>query len=198
MLAQKRIFDLFFTIPGVILLSPLFVIVSIFIFLEDGGAVLFLQERVGYKGVHFRMYKFRTMVVNAERIGGQLTVGRDPRVTRVGHWLRKSKLDELPQLLNVLKSEMSLVGPRPEVPRYVDLYTTEQKVVLDMVPGITDPASVKYRDESEVLAQSPDPERTYIEEVMPEKIAINLLYAARKSVFSDFMIVLKTLGRLFT
>ncbi len=198
MSVQKRIFDLTFTVPGLILLFPLFLVISILIALEGGGSILFFQERVGFLGKRFQMLKFRTMVVNAESVGGQLTIGKDPRITRVGRWLRKTKLDELPQLLNVLKGEMSLVGPRPEVPRYVNLYTAEQQAVLQMIPGITDPASVKYRNENEVLAQSLNPEKTYIEKIMPEKIDINLRYAAHKSIFSDFMIVLKTFGRLFT
>jgi lipopolysaccharide/colanic/teichoic acid biosynthesis glycosyltransferase len=198
MSVQKRIFDLAFTVPGLLLLFPLFLVISILIALEGGGSILFFQERVGFLGKRFQMLKFRTMVVNAESAGGQLTIGRDPRITRLGRWLRKTKLDELPQLLNVLKGEMSLVGPRPEVPRYVNLYTAEQQAVLQMIPGITDPASVKYRNENEVLAQSLNPEKTYIEKIMPEKIDINLHYAAHKSIFSDFMIVLKTFGRLFT
>lgn len=165
--------------------------------LDDKGPVFFRQERVGYKGRPFRIWKFRTMVVDAEKIGKPLTVGRDPRITRVGYWLRKFKLDELPQLFNVLVGEMSLVGPRPEVPKYVALYTPEQRKVLDLVPGITDPASIKYRDESEILGRSPDPDRTYLEEIMPEKIRLNLEYAAHATVWSDFIIVLKTLFRVF-
>ena len=123
----------------------------------------------------------------------QLTVGEDPRITRAGRWLRRTKIDELPQLINVLKGEMSLVGPRPEVPRYVALYNEEEKSVLELVPGITDPASIKYRRESELLACSPEPEKTYIEEIMPEKIRINLDYARRATLFTDFKVILTTL-----
>ncbi len=191
---SKRFFDLFWTIPGLLLLTPLFLVVAISIKLDDGGPVFFRQERVGQGGKHFRIWKFRTMVVNAEKIGRQITVGRDPRITRVGHWLRKYKLDELPQLFNVLSGDMTLVGPRPEVPRYVALYTPEQRAVLDLLPGITDPASVRYRHESELLAQSNDPERTYIEEIMPEKIRINLAYAEHASLLRDFWVILQTLG----
>ncbi len=176
------------------MLTPLFLVVAISIKLDDGGPVFFRQERVGQGGKHFRIWKFRTMVVNAEKIGRQITVGRDPRITRVGHWLRKYKLDELPQLFNVLSGDMTLVGPRPEVPRYVALYTPEQRAVLDLLPGITDPASVRYRHESELLAQSNDPERTYIEEIMPEKIRINLAYAEHASLLRDFWVILQTLG----
>ena len=133
------------------------------------------------------------MVPNAEKLGKQITIGRDSRITAVGHWLRKLKLDELPQLLNVLVGEMSFVGPRPEVPRYVALYTAEQRRVLDLVPGITDMASIEYRNESEILAQSPDPEQVYINEIMPEKIRINLAYAAEGNVWRDLGVILRTL-----
>jgi len=194
---SKRLFDLFWSILGLLILWPLFLVVALLIKLDDKGPVFFRQERVGYKGRPFRIWKFRTMVVDAEKIGKPLTVGRDPRITRVGYWLRKFKLDELPQLFNVLVGEMSLVGPRPEVPKYVALYTPEQRKVLDLVPGITDPASIKYRDESEILGRSPDPDRTYLEEIMPEKIRLNLEYAAHATVWSDFIIVLKTLFRVF-
>jgi len=194
---SKRLFDLFWTILGLLVLWPLFLLVALLIKLDDGGPVFFRQERVGYKGRLFRIWKFRTMVVDAEKIGKPLTVGRDPRITRVGYWLRKFKLDELPQLFNVLAGEMSLVGPRPEVPKYVALYTPGQRRVLDLVPGITDPASIKYRDESEILARSPDPERTYVEEIMPEKIRLNLEYAERATVWSDFIVILCTLLRVF-
>ncbi|MGE5553677.1 MAG: sugar transferase [Betaproteobacteria bacterium] len=188
----KRAFDLSWAAVGLLVLTPLFVVVALLIKFEDGGPALFVQERVGRRGRLFHMWKFRTMRVGAEQQGGQLTVGQDPRVTHVGAWLRKTKVDELPQLINVLRGEMSLVGPRPEVPRYVSLYTPEQRKVLELVPGITDPASVRYRHESELLAQSSDPERTYIEKIMPDKIAINLAYAARATVWSDLLVILNT------
>lgn len=192
----KRLFDLAFVLPGLFVLSPVFLLITVLVAVTDRGPVLFGQERVGRNGIPFRMLKFRSMYIDAEKCGGQLTVGSDPRVTSVGRWLRKAKLDELPQLINVLRGEMSLVGPRPEVPRYVKLYTPEQRAVLQLTPGITDLASVKYRNESEVLAQSTDPEKTYIEEIMPEKIAINLSYAANASVFSDFITILRTFARI--
>jgi lipopolysaccharide/colanic/teichoic acid biosynthesis glycosyltransferase len=193
----KRIFDLVCVVPGLIIVLPVWLIVAVLIWLEDRGPVIFTQERVGFHGVPFRMWKFRSMVVNAEKLGKQLTVGRDPRITRVGHFLRQSKLDELPQLVNVLRGEMSLVGPRPEVPRYVALYTADQRRVLEVPPGITDPASIRYRDESKVLAQSDDPERTYITEIMPDKIRLNLEYTANANVWADVRVIFGTLRRLF-
>jgi lipopolysaccharide/colanic/teichoic acid biosynthesis glycosyltransferase len=192
----KRLFDLGWTLLGLLLLSPLFLAVAVAIKLDDGGPVFFRQERVGYQGRPFRIWKFRTMVVNAEAVGRQITVGGDPRITRIGCWLRKAKLDELPQLVNVLVGEMSLVGPRPEVPRYVALYTPEQRRVLDLVPGITDPASIKYRDENDVLARATDPDRAYIDEVMPEKLRINLAYAGRQNIAADFVIILRTIAKV--
>ena len=138
------------------------------------------------------------MLVDAEKLGKQLTVGRDPRITRIGYWLRKSKLDELPQLFNVVTGEMSLVGPRPEVPRYVDLYTPEQRQGARADAGITDLASIKFRHENELLAAATDPERVYIEEVMPEKIAINLYYAKQANIFRDFGVIVGTLWKIFS
>ena len=200
MTRAKRVTDVCGSLVGLIALAPLFALVGFAIAIDGrirrGGSVLFGQERVGLHGVSFRMWKFRTMVADAERRGAQLTVGDDPRITRVGRWLRRFKLDELPQLFNVLRGEMSLVGPRPEVPRFVALYTEAQRAVLDLVPGITDPASIRYRDEASELARATDPERCYIEEVMPEKIRLNLEYAARATPWSDFVVVLATLGIL--
>lgn len=189
----KRLFDLLWSTLGLFVLWPLFLIIAILIKLDDGGPVFYRQERVGYRGKLFKMWKFRTMIVNAERVGKPLTVGRDPRITRIGYWLRKFKLDELPQLINVFLGEMSLVGPRPEVPKYVALYNAEQKRVLDLMPGITDPASIKFKDENELLAQADDPEKFYIEKIMPEKIHLNLEYAERATLWSDFLIILQTL-----
>lgn len=190
----KRAFDLFWASLGLLLLWPLFVVAALLIIIEDRGPVFFRQERIGWRGRPFRMWKFRTMVVGADRIGRAITVGRDPRITRIGQVLRSTKLDELPQLLNVWLGEMSLVGPRPEVARYVDLYSPEQRKVLELRPGITDLASVKYRRESDLLAESDDPENTYITEIMPEKIRINLQYASRANLFFDFKVILVTLG----
>lgn len=189
----KRVFDLFWSTFGLLLLWPLFLGVSFLIKMEDRGPVFFRQRRVGWRGNPFRIWKFRTMVVDAEHKGSALTVGRDPRVTKVGCWLRATKLDELPQLLNVWIGEMSLVGPRPEVQKYVDLYTEDQRRVLELKPGITDLASIKYRCESELLASAEDPERIYVEVVMPEKIQINMEYAAKASLWRDLRVVLLTL-----
>lgn len=196
MSSAKRVYDLFWSVLGLAVLLPAFAVVALLIKIDDGGPVFFRQERVGFGGRRFHVWKFRTMVIDAERRGGQLTVGQDPRITRVGAWLRSTKLDELPQLFNVLRGEMSLVGPRPEVPRYVELYAPEQRKVLDLVPGITDPASIRYRNESNLLAQSFDPERTYVEQIMPEKIALNLAYAAKATIWSDTMVILSTLFSL--
>lgn len=192
----KRLLDLFGALSGLLLSSPIFLAVALLILLGDRGPVFFRQRRVGRQGVPFDILKFRTMVVNAEQLGAQITVGADPRVTRVGRWLRQTKLDELPQFLNVLRGEMSLVGPRPEVPRYVALYTPAQQRVLALTPGITDPASIRYRDESAVLAAHPDPDRLYVEEIMPAKIGLNLTYAGASSCWSDLAVIGRTLGRI--
>ncbi|MBM7581718.1 lipopolysaccharide/colanic/teichoic acid biosynthesis glycosyltransferase [Caldicoprobacter guelmensis] len=193
---SKRIFDIFWVLVGMPFLIPLFIIIPILIKLDDGGPVFFVQERIGYKGKPFKIWKFRTMVVGAEQKGNLITVGRDPRITRVGYFLRKFKLDELPQLFNVLKGEMSLVGPRPEVEKYVKLYTLEQRKVLDIMPGITDPASIRYSNESEILGQFQDPEKAYVEIIMPEKIKLNLEYAEEASCWKDFLIIVKTFFRI--
>jgi len=199
-MTAKRIFDLIFTVPGLIVLLPFFVLIALWIKLDSKGPVFYLQERVGRYGETFKIYKFRTMVKNADKIGGAITIGDDPRITKSGKFLRKYKIDELPQLINVLKGEMSLVGPRPEVIKYVNLYTSEQKEVLNLMPGITDPASIKYRNENILLAASRDtyeasydPEQVYIQEIMPDKIRINLEYASRATIFTDFKVVVKTI-----
>jgi lipopolysaccharide/colanic/teichoic acid biosynthesis glycosyltransferase len=192
----KRIFDLFFTLLGLPFLLPIFIIIALLIKLEDGGPIFFVQKRVGYKGKPFLMWKFRTMVVDAEKKGSLITIGKDPRITKVGYYLRKFKLDELPQLINVLKGEMSLVGPRPEVEKYVNLYTSKQRKVLDIIPGMTDPASIKYVNENEILATAEDPEKVYIEIIMPEKINLNLEYAKTASCWKDFLVITKTFLRI--
>lgn len=192
----KRAFDLFWAGTGLLLLWPVFLVLAAAIRLDDGGPALFRQERVGHRGVPFRIWKFRTMRRDAEKEGA-LTVGEDDRITRVGALLRRTKLDELPQLVNVARGEMSLVGPRPEVPRYVGHYTEAQRRVLGLVPGITDPASTAYRDESAELGESEDPERLYVETILPAKIRLNLEYAAGASVWTDTVQILKTLGSLY-
>ena len=193
----KRVFDLICTIPGLIILAPIFLLIAICIKLTDRGPVFFAQERIGYKGEPFRILKFRTMVVDADKKGGQLTVGKDPRITRIGSLLRKTKLDELPQLVNVLKGEMSLVGPRPEVPKYVNLYTAVQRKVLYLMPGITDPASIAFRNENAILAHANDPDSVYINEIMPQKIHLNLEYAKTSSLLTDLTTIFRTIFKLF-
>lgn len=189
----KRLFDLVVGVLLLLIASPLLVFTAVVIRIVDGAPVLFRQERVGQGGGTFTIYKFRTMRSGSNPADRALTIGRDHRITPLGHWLRASKLDELPQLLNVLKGEMSLVGPRPEVPQYVALYTPEQVPVLQLKPGITDPASIVYRDEAQVLAGAKDPLRYYVEVVMPDKIRINLEYAKRASVGRDVMVLARTL-----
>ncbi len=168
-----RLLDVMFSFAGLILLSPFLLLIALGIALTSPGGVLYVQERVGRYGVPFRLYKFRTMRVGADKKGLLTVGGRDPRITPIGFALRKLKLDELPQLYNVLKGDMSLVGPRPEVEKYTRLYTSEQQEVLRVRPGITDPASIFYRNESDVLAQSPDPELTYIREILPHKLQLS-------------------------
>jgi lipopolysaccharide/colanic/teichoic acid biosynthesis glycosyltransferase len=189
---QKRLFDLVASSLGLVFVSPLLGTAALAIWLGDGGPVFYRQVRVGLGGREFRMWKFRTMVENADKLGGELTVGKDPRITPIGAVLRKYKVDELPQLFNVIAGDMSLVGPRPEVRGYVDLYSPAERQVLELVPGITDPASIKYRDESDLLATADDPERLYQEVIMPDKIRINLDYAASASLWSDLRTILAT------
>lgn len=189
---MKRIFDLFFAFLGIMLLLPIYILIAIFIKLDSKGEILYKQERIGKDGIPFYVLKFRTMVPDAFSKGA-LTVGsRDPRVTGVGFYLRKYKLDELPQLFNVLFGEMSFVGPRPEVKKYTDLYNENQRLVLSVKPGITDYASIKYRNENDLLAQSSDPEKLYIEEIMPEKLNLNLKYINDNNVFKDIKIIINT------
>jgi len=193
----KRLFDLVFAIAGTILLLPLFAIIALRIRLDSPGPVFFRQERVGRFGVPFLIYKFRTMCLDAEAKGRQITVGMDPRITRSGLWLRRYKLDELPQLFNVIRGEMSLVGPRPEVPRYVALYPDDlRELVLSVPPGITDFASIEYRDENAILAGASDPEQAYIHEVMPAKLAYCVRYVTERSLWLDLKLILATIGAL--
>lgn len=193
----KRIMDICGALVGLIILFILLLPVAVLIKLEDGGPVFFRQVRVGRRGRHFNIIKFRTMVPGAGATGRQLTVGEDPRLTRVGRRLRRYKLDELPQMFNVLRGEMTLVGPRPEVPRYTAMYNREQRRVLELTPGITDPASLLYRDESSLLAGAADPERDYVEKIMPEKLRLNLAYAARATVCSDLKVIWRTVFCIF-
>ncbi len=188
----RRLFDASAAALGLLVLSPLLLVVAVSVAASSPGPVFFRQVRVGRGGEPFNILKFRTMRTDAERTGGQLTVGEDPRITRVGRFLRQWKMDELPQLINVVRGEMALVGPRPEVPRYVELYTEEQRQVLTVRPGITDPASVAFRSESELMGRHPDPERYYIEEIMPRKLSINLDYLSRRTLLSDVGVILNT------
>ncbi len=189
----KRLFDIALSLLALALLCPLLLAVALWVRLDSPGPVLFRQQRVGRGGRPFAILKFRTMQVNAEAAGLQITVGQDPRITRAGAWLRRSKLDELPQLLNVLRGEMSMVGPRPEVPRYVALYPADQRAtVLSVRPGITDLASLAFRDESTLLARSADPERTYVEEILPIKLRHACDYVAQRSLWLDLRIIART------
>ncbi|MEX0679261.1 MAG: sugar transferase [Pirellulales bacterium] len=192
----KRTFDLLAAGLGLLLASPLLAIAALAIRLDSPGRVFFVQERVGRNFRAFGIYKFRTMVADAEGRGGPITFGADPRITRVGRWLRKTKLDELPQLINVLAGHMSLVGPRPEVPKYVEMFRGDYAYVLSVRPGLTDPASMKYRDEAEQLAASSDPEREYVERILPDKIALARRYIAGATLIGDLGILLRTLVRI--
>jgi len=194
----KRGFDIVFSFLGLLVLSPLFLVISLLIKTGSTGPIFFKQVRVGKDGKEFKIVKFRTMEVGAEKKGKQLTVGQDRRITKEGRWLRKYKLDELPQLINVLVGEMSLVGPRPEVPKYVAYYNNYQRNILKVKPGITDLASIEFRSENEILGRSHDPEKTYIEEIMPAKFELNLKYIKNMSLFNDLKIILKTILVLFS
>lgn len=195
-LVIKRIFDIVMSLIGLIILGIPMIIIGIIIKLSSEGPVFYKQVRVGKSNKDFKILKFRTMIVDADKKGMQITVGKDPRITGIGHFLRKTKIDELPQLINVLKGEMSFVGPRPEVRKYVEMYDNYQKNVLKIKPGITDLASIEYRDESTLLGQSANPEKTYIEEIMPTKLKLNLKYMQEFSFFYDIKLILKTLVKI--
>lgn len=189
---MKRLFDLLFSLVGILVLSPLYLIISILIAIDSKGGILYKQERVGKNGKIFKVLKFRTMRPDSFSKGA-LTVGsRDPRITNVGYYLRKYKLDELPQLFNVLLGDMSFVGPRPEVKKYTDMYSAEQRKVLSVRPGITDYASIKFRNENDLLAASQNPEQLYIGQIMPEKLDLNMKYINDNNVFKDIKIIFDT------
>ncbi len=195
----KRSFDFAIALIFSLLLLPLWLLIGGLIKMDSKGPVFFRQLRIGRDGAPFSIFKFRTMVVDAEEKGLQMTLGeQDPRITRVGLFLRNTKLDELPQIFNVLKGEMSLVGPRPLVPRYLDLHNKEQKKVLRVRPGLTDLASLEYIDEDRLLAHSPNPEATYVQEIMPQKLKLNMEYISRQSFLYDLGIIFKTLHRILT
>ena len=193
---MKRLFDLTFSLLGIIILFPIFVVIALCIVFDSKGGILYRQTRAGKNGSHFKLLKFRTMCTNADK-GNLITIGtKDKRITKTGRFLRKYKLDELPQLFNVLKGEMSLVGPRPEVQKYVDLYTVEQRRVLSIAPGITDYASIEYIDENRILGDAPDPEKAYIEEIMPDKIRYNMKYISNYTLKEYFKIIFLTVYKI--
>ena len=193
----KRLFDLIMSTLGLLLLAPLLLIVALAIKLDSRGPVMFRQERVGRHGHSFRIHKFRTMTHDPQARGPLITVGSDARITRVGHWLRAAKLDELPQLIDVLLGDMSIVGPRPEVPKYVAMYPPALRdKVLSVRPGITDPVSLRFVDESALLARAADPEREYVEVVMPQKLAAAVAYAEHATLASDLRVIGQTLRAL--
>lgn len=194
----KRLFDFISSFIGLILLSPLLVFISLWIRRDSKGPVFYRGLRVGKNGQPLRIFKFRTMVENADKIGGPSSAEDDPRITRIGKFLRKYKLDELPQLMNVLKGEMSLVGPRPEVPSEVATYSEEEKKILSVRPGITDLASLKFHNEGEILKGSSDPHQTYREKIRPEKLRLALHYVHNHSFLTDLKIILKTLKTILS
>ena len=193
---MKRVFDFIAALFGLIIFLPVFIIVGLLIKLQDGGPIFFIQQRVGLNKKLFQMIKFRTMKMDCS--GARITKASDSRITPLGAFLRKFKLDEIPQLINVFKGEMSFVGPRPEIPHYVKLYTPEQEQVLNYRPGITDPATISFRKESEILEKAEDMEKHYVEVIMPEKLKINMAYLKRANFFSDFLLIIKTLWLSFS
>jgi lipopolysaccharide/colanic/teichoic acid biosynthesis glycosyltransferase len=193
---MKRLFDILFSLFILLFFLPFGIVLSVLIILESKGGVFYKQERIGKNGIPFYLLKFRSMRTDADKLG-KLTVGmRDPRITRIGYFIRKFKLDEFPQFINVLKGEMSIVGPRPDVKEFVDLYTAEQRTILLVKPGITDYASLEYFEESDLLAKSSDPEKTYIEEIMPAKIRLNQKYIVNSTLFVDLKIIFLTAKRI--
>lgn len=196
-LTFKRFFDIFSSVIVLIIGFPFFILISLIILFTSKGGVFFMQIRVGQNNRDFGLYKFRTMKKDSEK-QGQITIGgKDSRITKVGYFLRKFKLDEFPQLINVIKGDMSIVGPRPEVRKYVDLYNEEQMNVLKVKPGLTDYASIEYIDENEILGNAIDPEKSYVEEIMPTKLQLNLKYILEQSFWLDIKLILRTIGKLF-
>ena len=193
----KRAFDIAVAAIGLVVLSPLVVILAVLIKCESQGPIFFKQRRIGKNFRAFLIYKFRTMEENSELSGPLITIGEDPRITRIGRFLRKAKLDELPQLINVLKGEMSLVGPRPEIPRFVELFRSEYAEILTVRPGITDLASLKYHDEAKLMGQFPNPEEEYLRSILPDKIRLAREYIDRSSIVFDLGLILRTLPKLF-
>jgi lipopolysaccharide/colanic/teichoic acid biosynthesis glycosyltransferase len=188
-----RILDILFSLVGIIILLPLFLFLAIWIKMDSKGSVFYIQKRVGKNNIDFDLFKFRSMKLYADKQGLLTIGGRDPRITNSGYFIRKYKLDELPQLLNVLIGNMSLVGPRPEVRKYVNLYSTKQLEILKIRPGITDLASIKFKNESEILGKSTNPEKLYIEEIMPHKLELNLKFIENPSIVMYFKIIIRTI-----
>ncbi len=194
----KRIFDLLAALIGLTVLSPLLLVVSLLIKLDSPGPVFYRGDRIGRDGIPFKMFKFRTMVVDADRMGPALTHSGDPRVTRMGRVLRRWKIDEIPQLINIVRGEMSFVGPRPEAPDYVKHYTPEQREVLRVRPGITGPTQIKYRHEETLLSRFADREEAYITIIMPQKLAIDLQYVRSRTFLRDLLLIAQTVLAVFT
>jgi len=194
----KRIFDICFSLIGLILLLPIFLFISILIIIDSKGGVFYKQVRVGKDEIDFKLFKFRSMRTDSDKKGLLTVGGRDSRITRMGYYIRKYKIDELPQLINVLLGDMSLVGPRPEVRRYTDLYNDEQKKVLSVKPGITDYASIEYSNENELLGKADNPERVYIDEIMPAKLKLNLRYIQEQGLLTDVKIIIKTILKILS
>jgi len=195
---MKRLFDIVFSTIGLLFLLPFFIIISLLIVIDSKGGVLYKQIRVGKNNEDFLLYKFRSMYSEADKKGLLTVGGKDPRITKIGYFIRKYKVDELLQLVNVLKGDMSLVGPRPEVRKYVNLYSSEQNRVLEVKPGITDVASLEFFNENDILAKAKDPEKTYINEIMPKKLKLNLVYIKEHNLLYDFKLILKTIGKIFS
>lgn len=194
---MKRLCDIVLSALGLIIFCPLFLVLSIWVALDSTGGVFYRQTRVGRGGRDFKLLKFRSMRIGADK-KGLITIGdKDARITISGYYIRKYKFDELPQLINVLKGDMSFVGPRPEVRKYVDLYTAEQLCVLNVRPGITDPASIQYSNENELLEKAENPEQYYINTVMPDKLRINLEYLKKRTLWSDFKVIIKTISKVW-
>lgn len=191
---MKRLFDIVCSFFGLVILSPLFIFLSLWVGLTSRGGVFYKQQRVGLNGRDFTLYKFRSMATGSDKKGLLTVGGKDSRITKAGYFIRKYKLDELPQLFNVLKGDMSFVGPRPEVRKYVDMYSEEQRRVLSVRPGITDIASMKYRNENDLLAKAENPEQYYIDVIMPDKLALNLNYIDTRNFFRDIKLIFRTIA----
>ena len=192
----KRLFDIFFSVIGLIILLPFFIIITLLIVIDSPGGIFYKQIRVGKGNTDFYLFKFRSMRTDSDKKGLLTVGGRDSRITRMGYFIRKYKIDALPQLINVLLGDMSLVGPRPEVRKYVDMYNEEQKKVLSLKPGITDYASIEYSNENELLGKAEDPEAVYINEIMPAKLKLNLKYIAEQGIATDFKIIFRTIRKI--